>query len=107
MRKFFQNYFSHQFSIGGYGVRRTDLFALGDHKSGEWPEDNEKWDTDDENVFVLNYADGPGFKLKEFKDEKGEITHCGRVPPADFKDQWSKPLENTGTEYPGTAYRKV
>jgi len=43
--------------------------------------------------------------LKEFKNEKDEITHCGRVPPADFKEQWSKPLENTGTEYPGTAYR--
>ena len=81
------------------------MFGLGDHKSGDWPEDNEKWDTDDENVFVINYADGPGFKLKEFKNEKNEITHCGRVPPSDFKDKWSNPLENTGTEYPGTAYR--
>ena len=92
--------------MGGYGVRRTDLFGLGDHMTADLPEDKEVWDTDDENVFVLNYADGPGFKLKEFKDDKtGEITHCGRVPAADFKDHWSNPLENTGTEYPGTAYR--
>ena len=90
---------SHQFTMGGYGIRASNIFGLGSHEAYPvlWqPPEEEDTSTDRENVFIINYADGPGFKLKDTRDQKdkdGNPTNngntCGRVSPADVKVQFS------------------
>ena len=82
---------SHQFTMGGYGIRASNVFGLGSHEAYPvmWPADlgDGIASTDKENVFIINYADGPGFKLKDtsLEDETNNPAgkKCGRVPPSD------------------------
>lgn len=82
---------SHQFTMGGYGIRASNVFGLGSHEAYpvDWPVDlgDGVASTDKENVFIINYADGPGFKVKDTSAENDTNNpagkQCGRVAPSD------------------------
>ena len=72
---------SHQFSFGGYGLRHDSIFGIGTHPTG-YPNNTDEnvssiknsvlnlylqgdgptSSTDEENVMIINYADGPGYE---------------------------------------------
>merc|ERR1711935_328422 len=107
---------SHQFTMGGYGIRASNVFGLGSHEAYPvmWPADlgDGIASTDKENVFIIDYADGPGFKLKDtsLEDETNNPAgkKCGRVPPSDTEEKRSPDniMKNEGEMglFPGTAY---
>ena len=79
----------HVFSIGTYGKRGADIFGVGTGSStrNRWSRNG----TDDENTFIVGYANGPGWKqmVHQNPDNKTE-ERCGREAPSMTENQRSE-----------------
>ena len=83
----------HVFTIGAYGERGTSVFGTGERSSyrHRWSRNG----TDEENTFILGYANGPGYRSRYVQNPDNETEwRCGRELPSDNENERNR-LANT------------
>ena len=90
---------SHVFTLGGYGKRGTDIFGLGEKEATyiSWETLN---GTDEENIHLIGYANGPGYKVQLQTNETTKEQRCGRQRPSETEEERADPTNNPNTLWP-------
>ena len=88
----------HVFSIGTYGKRGADLFGVGSVSAtrNRWSRNG----TDDENTFIVGYANGPGWKhMVHTNPDNITEERCGREVPSKTESERADPTKHPELMY--------